>query len=75
MDREKKVKEAISQAAGNVQLEEMDISLNDMDKVRDVLNRYYEKHSDEAVHSLFYDLVQAIECQKKENEDKNGKKK
>lgn len=75
MDREKKVKEAISQAAGNVQLEEMDIALNDVDKVRDVLNRYYEKHSDEAVHSLFYDLVQAIESQKKENEDKNGKKK
>ena len=32
MDREKKVKEAISQAAGNVQLEEMDISLNDVFK-------------------------------------------
>ena len=75
MEKEKKVKEAVSQAAGNVQLEEMDISLNDMDKVRDVLNRYYEKHSDEAVHSLFYDLVQALECQKKENEDQNGKKK
>ena len=75
MEKEKKVKEAISQAAGNVQLEDMDISLNDMDKVQDVLNRYYEKHSDEAVHSLFYDLVQAIECQKKEIEDKNGKKK
>ena len=39
VEKEKKVKEAISQAAGNVQLEEMDISLNDMDKVQDVLNR------------------------------------
>lgn len=75
MEKEKKVKEAISQAAGNVQLEEMEISFQDMDKVQDVLSRYYEKHSDEAVHSLFYDLVQAIECEKREKGDYNERKK
>lgn len=70
--QKEKIRSAIDQAVGNVQLENLDLKSEERKKIESILARYRHFKAAEVIDSLLYDLVQANELEKERN---YGKKK
>lgn len=70
----KKIRSAIEQAAGNVQLEDMNLNSEDLSKIESILARYRNERSEEALNSLLFDLVQAVQLEDERIKEDLGSK-
>ena len=70
----KKIRSAIEQAVGNVQLEDMNLNSEDLSKIESILARYRNERSEEALNSLLFDLVQAVQLEDERIKEDLGSK-